>query len=116
VLTVSNAALRFKPDAKLIVPEFRDKQFDEKARIVYVAEGELLRPVEVKTGLNAGGRVELIDPPFKEGDVIVYGATEISAAKSKGSGDKRSPFMPKPENNKVRGGGSAANRARAQGK
>ena len=97
------------------MPEFRDKTFDENARVLYVAEGELLRPVEVKTGLSAGGRVELIDPPFKAGEVIVYGATEVSAGKGK-SGDKRSPFMPKPDNSKVRGGGSAANRARSQGK
>ena len=113
VLTVSNAALRFQPDPSLIAPAYRDKKFADNAKIIYIQEGNLLRPVEVKTGLSAAGRVELIDPAISENDVIVYGATEISAKKPK-SGDKSSPFMPKPENNKVRGGGSAANRARAQ--
>ena len=113
VLTVSNAALRFKPDAALIAPAYRDKKFADNAKIIYIQEGNLLRPVEVKTGLSAAGRVELIDPAISENDVIVYGATEINAKKPQ-AGDKSSPFMPKPENNKVRGGGSAANRARAQ--
>ncbi len=116
VLTVSNAALRFKPARELIAPEYRDMTFDEKAAIVYVAEGDFLRPVEVKTGLRAAGRVELIDPPLKEGDVIVYGATEVTTGQNPPSDKKNSPFMPKPENNKVQGGGSAANRARSQGK
>ncbi|MBE6389349.1 MAG: HlyD family efflux transporter periplasmic adaptor subunit [Lentisphaerae bacterium] len=114
VLTVSNAALRFQPDENLIAPEFRDRDFPSDTRVVYVKDGEFLRPVEVKTGLTAAGRIELIDPPFAEGDEIVFGATEISAEKSKGDKSKASPFMPKPDNSKVRGGGSAANRARAR--
>ncbi|MBE6359537.1 MAG: HlyD family efflux transporter periplasmic adaptor subunit [Lentisphaerae bacterium] len=116
VLTVSNAALRFKPAPELIAPEYRDKTFPENTRVIYVAEGEFLRPMEVKTGLNAAGRVEIIDSQLKAGDTVVYGATEISAANGKADGAKSSPFMPKPDNSKVRGGGSAANRARAQGK
>lgn len=116
VLTVSNAALRFKPEARFIAPEYREQTFAEGAKIVYVAEGEFLKPVEVKTGLTAAGRVELIDPPFAEGDVIVFGATETAASAAPADKENRSPFMPKPDNTKVRGGGSAANRARAQGK
>ena len=116
VLTVSNAALRFHPEERFIAPEYRNKTFPENARIVYVAEGDFLKPVEVKTGLSASGRVELIDPPFSENDVIVYGVTETAAASAPAGKDKSSPFMPKPDNTKVRGGGSAANRARAQGK
>ncbi len=116
VLTVSNAAFRFQPDASLIAPEYRDQTFAEGARVIYVLEGEFLRPVEVRTGLSAAGRVELIDPPLKEGDVIVYGATEVSENDAPADGQKNSPFMPKPEQRGVSGGGSAANRARAQGK
>lgn len=116
VLTVSNAALRFTPDKELIAPAYREQTFAENAAVIYVKEGVFLRPVEVKTGLRAAGRVELIDPPLKEGDEIVYGAAEVIAGQKDKSGEKSSPFMPKPENNKVRGGGSAANRARAQGK
>ena len=44
VLTVSNAALRFQPDKNLVAPEYRDKEFPANARIVYVRDGEFLRP------------------------------------------------------------------------
>ena len=115
VMTVSNAAFRFQPDISLIAPEYRDTTFAEGAKVLYVLEGEYLRPVEVRTGLNAGGRVQLIDPPLAEGDVIVYGATEVTDDQEPGDDQKNSPFMPKPEQRGVSGGGSAANRARAQG-
>ena len=115
VLTVSNAALRFVPEDHLLLPEFRGKTPEKNGEYVYVAENGLLKPVKVKTGLRAAGRVEVIDSELTEGMQIVYGATEISTASAgKNPGAKSSPFMPKPENNKVRGGGSAANRARAQ--
>ena len=113
ILTVSNAALRFKPESKLIAPEYQNIKLAPGARVIYVLEGELLKPVEVKTGLNAAGRVELLDSPLSEGDTIVYGATEISLKKAPKNETARSPFMPKSDNNKIRGGGSAANRARA---
>ncbi|MBR7120999.1 MAG: efflux RND transporter periplasmic adaptor subunit [Lentisphaeria bacterium] len=117
VLTVSNAAFRFQPDIALIAPEYRDQSFEEGAKVIYVLENNALKPVEVRTGLSAGGRVELIDPPLNEGDLIVYGAAEITPGDAAASdGQKSSPFMPKPEKRGVSGGGSAANRARAQGK
>lgn len=114
VLTVSNAALRFQPQTELIAPEYRDTIFPENAAVIYIQEGEFLRPLEVKTGLRASGRVELIDPPLSEGDCVVYGATEITSRDIPKDTGKSSPFMPKPEQRKVSGGGSAANRARAQ--
>ena len=114
VLTVSNAALRFQPDEKFIAPQYRGQLFDEDAKIIYVAEGEFLRPVPVKTGLAATGRVELIDPPLAEGDTIVFGVTEIAVSSKKASDEKSSPFMPKMEQRKVNGSGSAANRERAR--
>ena len=113
VLTVSNAALRFKPEEKLIAPAYKDMKFADDAKIIYVLEGELLKPIEVKTGLSAAGRVELIDAPLAEGDTVVFGATEILAKKAPENQTARSPFMPKNDNKKIRGGGSAANRARA---
>ena len=51
---------------------------------------------------------------FASAMAIVYGATEISLKKAPENTAARSPFMPKPDNSKVRGGGSAANRARAK--
>ena len=88
-------------------------KFSENAKIIYVLENELLKPIEVKTGLSAAGRVELIDAPLAEGDTVVFGATEILAKKAPENQTARSPFMPKNDNKKIRGGGSAANRARA---
>lgn len=114
VLTVSNAALRFTPEERFLLPEFRGKTFPENSAVVYVAEGDLLRPVEVKTGLRAAGRVELLDPPLSENDTIVYGATEISGPANRAGDARQSPFMPKPEQRGVRGSGSAANRERAR--
>ena len=113
VLMVPNSALRFRPDPQYIVPEFREKQFDRTQRLLWVADGDLLRPVVVKTGLNAGVMVELTDSQLTAGDEIVFGITEISSGDQKNAGPAKSPFMPTPERKGVRGGGSAANRARA---
>jgi HlyD family secretion protein len=110
---VPNSALRFRPEPEYIVPEFRDQTFDRSQRVLWVADGKLLRPVKVKTGLNAGVMVELLESPLQPGDEIVFGITEVSEDKEMTAGPAKSPFMPTPERKGVRGGGSAANRARA---
>ena len=85
--------------------------------MVWVADGKFLRPVPVKTGLNAGVQVELTECELKPGDEVVYGVTEAAAAPQQGEQPAKSPFMPTPERKGVQGSGSAANRARAaQGK
>jgi len=113
VLTVPNAALRFKPEARFIAPEYRGKELDKSSRYVWVAEGKFLRPVKVKTGLNAGVMVELLESDLKEGDEIVFGVAE-KKEEDKGNEKGKSPFMPTPEKKGPRGGGSAANRARSE--
>ena len=113
VPVVPNSALRFTPEAKYIVPEYREHKFDRSRKVVWVAEGNLLRPVEVKTGLNAGVRVELVDSPLPPGTEVVYGVVETAAENPQDGGPAKSPFMPTPERKGVQGGGSAANRARA---
>ena len=115
VLTIPNSALRFKPDAQFIVPEYRDKELDRASRYVWVVEGKFLRPVKVKTGLNAGVMVELLESELKEGDEVVFGIAE-KKVDAPADGPAKSPFMPTPQNKGPRGGGSAANRARANGK
>lgn len=115
VLTIPNSALRFKPEAQFIVPEYRDKELDRASRYVWVAEGKFLRPVKVKTGLNAGVMVELLESELKEGDEVVFGIAE-KKVDAPADGPAKSPFMPTPQNKGPRGGGSAANRARANGK
>mgnify|MGYP003292786919 CR=1 FL=1 len=112
VLCIPNAALRFMPDKKLIHPDYRDKKYD--SRVVFVPEGKFLRPVPVKTGLSAGARVELLESELSAGDKVVFAVSEIEE-KNDGNQDAKSPFMPTPQNRGIRGGGSAANRARAAG-
>ncbi len=115
VLTIPNSALRFMPDEKFIAPEFRGQDFAPPRRVVWVADGKFLRPVDVKTGLNAGVMVELLESPLKAGDEVVYGIAEVFAEKFDRDAPAKSPFMPTPERKGVQGGGSAANRARAAG-
>lgn len=113
VPTIPNSALRFRPEEKFIAPEFRGGDFAPPRRLVWVADGKYLRPVEVKTGLNAGVMVELLESPLKVGDEVVYGISEIDNGKPGVDAPAKSPFMPTPERKGIRGGGSAANRARA---
>lgn len=113
VPTLPNAALRFRPEEKFIAPEFRGQEFSLSSRVVWVADGDYLRPVNVKTGLNAGVMVELLESPLKIGDEVVYGVMEISEEKTAVNQPAKSPFMPTPKRKGIRGGGSAANRARA---
>ena len=111
VLCIPNAALRFRPDKELIHPDYRDKKYDSK--LVFVPEGNFLRPVPVKTGLSAGARVELLESELSAGDEVVFGISEIGT-NVKENKETKSPFMPTPQH-RIRGGGSAANRARAAG-
>ncbi len=112
VLCVPNAALRFMPAMELIHPDYRDKKYD--SRVVFVPEGKFLRPVPVKTGLSAGARVELLESELEAGDKVVFGVSEIEEKNAENQ-EAKSPFMPTPQNRRIRGGGSAANRARAAG-
>lgn len=118
-LNISSAALRFIPPEGTLSAADAEKVSagaPEGERFIYVAaENGKLRPVAVKTGLNAGGRVEVISGELKAGDKVVIAASEQHPDRqvSKG-GPARSPFMPTPTRRSPRGGGSAANRARAQ--
>lgn len=110
-MCISSAALRFMPDKELVHPDYRDKKYD--SQVVFVPEGKFLRPVPVKTGLSAGARVELIESELSVGDRVVFGVSEVTE-KEREDQDAKSPFMPTPQQ-RIRGGGSAANRARAAG-
>ena len=118
-LNISSAALRFTPPEESVSAEGRarfEAGAPEGFRFVWIADanGKLV-PVTVKTGLNAGGRVEIIDGEIKDGDQIVIAASEQRADRpTVKSGQPRSPFMPTPTQRGPRGVGSAAKRARAQ--
>ena len=116
VTNISSAALRFVPPAGMLSGEDAAKVeagAPEGMRFIYLRSGNRLRPVAVKTGLNAGGRVEITGGELSPGDKVVIAATEHRSDRQPG-GQSRSPFMPTPTRRQPRGGGSAANRARAQ--
>ena len=116
-LNISNAALRFAPPEECVSAAGKaafEAGAPEGSRFVWIADADgKLAPVAVKTGLNAGGRVEIIDGNIKAGDQIVIAASEQRADRpAMKSGQPRSPFMPTPPSRQPRGAGSAAKRAR----
>jgi HlyD family secretion protein len=112
VLTVSNEALRWKPDIKQVAPDARGnyaKSMQKHAAAadgnapasttlpgassgrgtVWVQEGQFVRPVRVKLGLSDGTRTEIVGGDLQEGAVVVTGdAMQVSAD------DSSNPFAP----------------------
>ena len=66
VLSVPNAALRFLPDASAVPKEYHDELAKAaamrvgKERILWVVDGESIRPVTVTLGLNDGVMTEIL--------------------------------------------------------
>ncbi len=118
-LNISSAALRFIPPEGTLSAADAEKVANgapEGECFIYVADGDSkLRPVAIKVGLNAGGRVEVLSGELKAGDKVVIAASEQHPDRQVSKSDPaRSPFMPKPTQRGPRGVGSAAKRARAQ--
>jgi len=101
VLAVSNAALRFRPDAASVPKEHQEAlqkaagMRSGKDRTVWVRDGASIRPVPVTIGLNDGVMTEIVSGDLKDGDEVIVGTTVISAQKNN-SGNAGSPFLPKP--------------------
>ena len=119
VLNISSAALRFNPPEGTLSADDAakvDSGAPEGERFIFVTgKNGKLRPVAIKTGLNAGGRIEVISGDLKEGDNVVIAASEQRPdSQVSKNGPARSPFMPTPTKRQPRGAGSAAKRARAQ--
>jgi HlyD family secretion protein len=111
-LTVSNEALRWKPDVKQVAPDARaayqkamhkrdaaeggkDKEPELSASapnkgVVWVQDGQFVRPVKVKLGLSDGTRTEITDGKLEEGAVIVTGDALAVSEGDNGS----NPFAP----------------------
>jgi len=111
VLTVSNEALRWKPDVKQVAPDARgayaksQQKRDAAAEggapggalpgssagrgVVWVQDGSFVRPVKVKLGLSDGARTEVVDGDLGEGAAVVSGdALQV------GGDDSSNPFAP----------------------
>lgn len=101
VLSVPNAALRFLPSADAVPGEYHELlakaagMRSGKERILWVHNGESLRPVTVKLGLNDGVVTEIVSGDLKEGDEVVTGTAAVRTVRS-ASGNAGSPFIPKP--------------------
>ena len=93
VLSVPNAAFRFKPE-NIAAPEVKRGQ-----RVLWISgKNGKPQPVVVRTGLNDGMNVEIaevLSGDLKEGSSIVTGSRVVSA-KSKDAAAGQNPFMAKP--------------------
>jgi HlyD family secretion protein len=122
VLLVPNAALRWMPTEEQVVGEFRgspkkaesskapdqvkpaveDGKATEAPGLVWVPQGNLVRPVQVTLGLRDGSLTEVSSPEIKAGTPLVVGEMGSQPAGKPAPGG--SPFTPqlfkKPANDK----------------
>ena len=113
VLMVPNAALRWNPQPEKVEAEFRrqgkkgpgaelpsqgkpspEADKEKQARgMVWVPQGDLVRPVRVILGLNDGSLTAVESAELKEGTLVVMGEMEKQAAGK--PAPEGSPFTPK---------------------
>lgn len=102
VLSVPNAALRYRPAENLVPAQYREQLAESatlragKNRMIWVRSGNEIRPVKVATGLNDGVMTEIVSGDIKEGEEIIVGTTVVSSEQAASSGNAGSPFLPKP--------------------
>jgi hypothetical protein len=95
VLLVSNAALRWRPQASQMAPEARDalakilaanrnKDGNERG-IVWVEDNGLVRPVAVRLGISDGHVMELLEGDLAEGKPVVIGTRTSSPSDGRGA-------------------------------
>lgn len=114
VLLVPKAALSWSPQPEEVVPEFRTAAFGSSGNgnrpaeqavsmklasrngqrrhqgVVWVLEGNLVRPVKVKIGLNDGALTEISGDALKEGQQVVIGEKRAASAETASA----NPFTP----------------------
>jgi len=112
VLLVPNAALRWTPQLSQVVAEFRGSpkkakgpeapaqvkpaakagKAEKAGGLVWVPQGNLVRPVQVNLGLSDGSLTEVESTELKEGTPLVVGEKESQLAGQPAPG--ASPFTP----------------------
>jgi len=112
VLLVPNSALRWNPQADQVAREFREKKQPRKRsgppaggpasppadqkeigrKVVWVPQGNLVRPVSVRAGLTDGTLTVVEGSGLKEGTLVVIGDAEKEAKGE--AGPEKSPFTP----------------------
>jgi HlyD family secretion protein len=116
VLMVPNAALRWVPQPEQIVLGFQDQTKKTKAKkasataqgkptakpvkeeqtrgVLWIPQGNLVRPVRVRLGLSDGAVTEVEAPELKEDAVVVVGEMESQQAANGKPAPSGSPFTP----------------------
>jgi HlyD family secretion protein len=81
VLTVPNAALRFKPSDASAKPEARSgkKKKEADAGTVYVLRDNQVRPVAVTLGITDNRSTEIIAGELKPGEQVIVGEATVAA-------------------------------------
>jgi HlyD family secretion protein len=90
-LLVPNGALRWAPSSpEQISPEARSwKPADERAAIVWVKEGDFVKPLSIKTGATDGANTVVVTDAVQDGQEVVTGES-IETAES----GTKNPFIP----------------------
>src|SRR5262249_16765594 len=114
VLLVPNAALRWKPNPKQVIPEARNEYVSSQRRskgaggdkaagekpaagadkephdrgMLWVEDGGFVRPVKVHIGLSDGLNTEIVSGDLQEGDAVVIGESRTA----EGGGAAKNPF------------------------
>ena len=119
VLLVPNAALRFRPTAEQIAPEFREASSQPRPRPaagkgetpgepagradLWLPEGDYVRPLAVRVGLSDGTMTEVAGEKLTDGLLVATALAQVT----NGAPDTKNPFTPS-----FRRGGSSAGAAR----
>jgi HlyD family secretion protein len=113
VLLAPNTALRWLPQEKQVMAEYRGKpakgkpnskagpggqsanpdRESERRGVLWLPEGSQVRPLRVRLGLTDGALTEVDNPELKEGTLVVVGEAEAVADNGKPA-PSGSPFTP----------------------
>ncbi|WP_251967817.1 efflux RND transporter periplasmic adaptor subunit [Parabacteroides sp. AD58] len=104
VLSIPNKALRFIADASMLEPlgltvENPTMQAPEGKRLVWVEEGNQLKPKAITVGSSNNNVTEVVDG-LQEGEVVAVDLSAEAPAVETVGGQERSPFMPGPPDSK----------------
>lgn len=100
VLAAPSKAFRFNPDKELLnsinisVSPTDEQTIAEKH--LWVKQGNSLKAVAVKVGVNSGNFTEILGGEIKEGDEIAVGMDTFDPLVAANASKEQSPFMPQP--------------------
>jgi len=88
----ASPAISTTPPSTNVINEAVGSKTDS-TKTIWIKEGEVIRPVQVKCGMTDETTLEIISG-LKEGDLVVLSMSEITSAEAK-TETASSPFMPK---------------------